>query len=183
MTPAIRPAPGRQATDGPPPWLPLAFLAQASLWLWLGAIAMVVVAPDLALGLTAMPRTFAATHLFTLGVLGAATIGALHRFVPVVTGVGLNPPRRRLGLLGARPRWRPWSPPVVVVPARAAGRLDPAFLAVGLGSWNILPARRRARPERLRCRLCLPGALRAGIGNARRPGADRGRPRVVDHLA
>ena len=132
---------------GPPLWLPLAFLAQATVWLWLGAAAMTAVAPDLALGLGAMPRVFAATHLFTLGVLGAATLGALHQFIPVVTGVGLRHPRAAI--------WAFWVHLVGVLQLTAAmwwwsptGQLigwTLLFLAVGLGSWNILPARRRAR--------------------------------------
>ncbi|HEX9167112.1 MAG TPA: hypothetical protein VF862_14460 [Gemmatimonadales bacterium] len=148
MTPAIHALPQvGEPPAGPPLWLPLAFLAQAALWLWLGAIAMTVVASDLALGLTAMPRTFAATHLFTLGVLGAATLGALHQFVPVVTGVGLRHPRAAV--------WAFWAHGLGVATLVAAmwwwsprGQLAGwtlLFLAVGLGSWNILPARRRAR--------------------------------------
>jgi len=132
---------------GPPLWLPLAFLAQATAWLWLGALAMTAIAPDLALGLTVMPRIFAATHLFTLGLLGAATLGALHQFIPVVTGAGLRHPRAAI--------WAFWVHLVGVLQLTAAmwwwsptGQLigwTLLFVAVGLGSWNILPARRRAR--------------------------------------
>lgn len=132
---------------GPPLWLPLFSLAQAVAWLCLGAIALLVVAPDLATGNTAMPHVFATTHLFTLGTLGAATLGALHQFIPVVTGVGLRHPRAAI--------WSVWVHPMGVAALAASmwwwspvGQLVGwilLFLAVGLGSWNILPARRRAR--------------------------------------
>lgn len=135
------------APPGPPLGLPLALLGQAVLWLLLGAAGLVVIAPDLAAGLTVMPRVFAVTHLFTLGVLGAASLGALHQFIPVVTGVELRHPRvtawvgpvhfAGVAALTGGMWW--WSP---------AGQLAGwglLFVAVGLGSWNILPARRRAR--------------------------------------
>lgn len=148
MTPAIRALPqAGELQAGPPLWLPLAFLAQAVGWLWLGALGLTAIAPDLATGLTVLPRTFAVTHLFTLGVLGAATLGALHQFIPVVTGVGLRHPRAAV--------WAFWLHGVGVATLVAAmwwwsprGQLAGwilLFLAVGLGSWNILPARRRAR--------------------------------------
>jgi hypothetical protein len=132
---------------GPPLWLPLFALAQAVAWLGLGALALIVVAPDLAMGNSAMPRVFATAHLFTLGTLGAATLGALHQFIPVVTGVGLRHPRAAT--------WSVWVHPAgVAVLVASMWWWSPAgqlvgwvllFLAVGLGSWNILPARRRAR--------------------------------------
>lgn len=148
MTTAPRPLPQvGEPPAGPPAWVPLAFLAQATAWLWLAALAATGIATDLAAGLMATPRTFATTHLFTLGVLGAGTLGALHQFIPVVTGAGLRHPRAAawafwvhaagVTTLVAAMWW--WSPGAQLA---AWGLL---FLAVGLGSWNILPARRRAR--------------------------------------
>lgn len=148
MRPASHPLPQvGEPPAGPPLWLPLAFLAQAAGWLWLGALGLTTIAPDLAMGLTVMPRTFAVVHLFTLGVLGAATLGALHQFIPVVTGVGLRHPRAAIwafwahatgvAMLAGAMWW--WSPT-----GQLAG-WGLLLVAVGLGSWNILPARRRAR--------------------------------------
>jgi hypothetical protein len=148
MTPMPRSLPQvGEPPAGPPLWLPLAFLAQAVLWLVLASGALVIVGPELAAGVIASPRVVATTHLFTLGVLGAATLGALHQFIPVVTGVGLRHPKAAVWSCGihlagvlqliASMWW--WSPRGQLV---GWGLL---FLAVGLGSWNILPARRQAR--------------------------------------
>src|SRR5512135_245999 len=132
---------------GPPPWLPLAFLAQAAGWLAAGAIALVIIIPELAAGAIGSPHVIATVHLFTLGVLGAATMGALHQFIPVVTGVPIRHPRAAVWAL-----WLHLAGVVVLVsamwrwsPTGMAGGWLILFLAVGLGSWNILPARRRAR--------------------------------------
>ena len=148
------PRPLRQLDDsppGPPPWLPLAWFACALVWLLLGGLGLIRIAPQLAGGNLYSPHVFAVTHALTLGVLASAIFGALHQFIPVVLGVPLRFPRiailrfwfSQLGtasLVGGFWRWD--------VTLQAAGWML-LFLAVGCASWNVLPARRRAAGNRV----------------------------------
>jgi hypothetical protein len=149
---AARPLPLQGETPpGLPPSLPLAHFAAVPVWFGLGAAALVAVAPDLAGGNLFAPRVFAATHLFTLGVVATAIFGALYQFVPAVLGVPIrSAPVARAGTwllaLGVAALvagfWR-WTPAL-----QGAGWLL-LFGAVGCSSWNVLPARRRASRNRI----------------------------------
>lgn len=121
----------------------------------LGSALLPFIAPDLARGDLFAPRTLAAVHLFSLGVLGSAVNGALYQFYPMALGV----PARHIGVGRAgfaawtiglsalvAGLWR-WSPPLM-----AAGWLL-IFAAIGVVSYNLLPARRRT---------AVPGGGRIG---------------------
>ncbi|HEX9108791.1 MAG TPA: hypothetical protein VF832_16210 [Longimicrobiales bacterium] len=75
------------ARDRIPPFrLPGEHFAAALGFLLAGAVLLVWVAPDVALGLFPLPRVAAATHLFTLGWLTTSIMGALYQFLPVSLG-------------------------------------------------------------------------------------------------
>lgn len=105
-----------------------------------------MIAPDLARSNLFAPRVFAVTHAFTVGFILTAITGAMHQFLPAVTGITIRHPRTaRAGflffligtpLLVAGFWW--WRPRV-----QAAGWVV-LFVAVGCASMNLLPARRRA---------------------------------------
>lgn len=132
------------------PALPLGYFAAAAVWLVLAAAGLVAISPDLAGGNLFAPRVIATTHAFTLGVVTNAIFGALHQFLPAVVGIPIRHPRiARLGLAAF----------VAGVPLLVAGFWwwNPALqslgwtvllAAVGLASWNVLPARRLAQRNR-----------------------------------
>lgn len=60
--------------------------AAATLFLLAGAVGLVWVAPDLAIGNYLAPRVAAVTHLFTLGWLTLTIFGALSQLLPVALG-------------------------------------------------------------------------------------------------
>jgi hypothetical protein len=64
----------------------------ATLYLAAGALGLVWVAPELAIGAYPSPRVAGITHLFTLGWLTTMIFGALHQLLPV----GLGAPMRSL---------------------------------------------------------------------------------------
>ena len=70
--------------------LPLAFFGAGQLWFLIGALGLVVIAPDLAAGQLSSPRVFAVTHAFTLGMVASVIFGASHQFVPAVMGVPIR---------------------------------------------------------------------------------------------
>ncbi len=133
-----------------PPWLPVAWFATTVAWLLLGAVGLVSAAPDLALGLVFSPRVVTVTHCFTLGVLTGAIFGALHQFIPAVTGVGPRHPwvgvagfwAFQAGLVLLLAGFWTWLPGW-----QAAGWVV-LFVGVGGASWNTLPARRHAHRNR-----------------------------------
>jgi hypothetical protein len=132
--------------SGAPPFcLPGTYFAGAIVWLLLGGAALVAVAPDLAAARFLSPRVFAATHLYTLGVIVASIFGALYQFYPMSLGAGAR--SIRVGVVGAWLLhagvalvvagfwfWRPW--------LQAAGWCA-LFLTIGSVAWNLLPQRRR----------------------------------------
>ena len=139
-----------ETRPGIPPSLPLAHFAAVAVWLGLGGAALVAAAPALAIGNLFAPQVFAATHLFSLGIIATAIFGALYQFVPAVLGVPLRSPRVGwagyflllagvAALTGGFWRWN--------AALQGAG-WTLLFLAVGCSSWNILPARRRALRNR-----------------------------------
>jgi hypothetical protein len=136
--------------EGPSLSLPLSHFAAAVIWLNLGAAALVAISPDLAAGNLFDPRVFATTHLFTLGVITTAILGAMYQFVPAVLGVGLR---------NLRMAWVGWSllqGGVLTLtvglwtwrPALQAAGWVLLFGAVGCSAWNLLPARRKATRNR-----------------------------------
>jgi hypothetical protein len=80
------PAPGLAAAKAPPFLLPGEHFTAAMLFLVLGAIGAVVIAPDLAAGAYPAPRVIGVTHLFTLGWITTSIMGALYQFLPVALG-------------------------------------------------------------------------------------------------
>ncbi|MDT8369459.1 MAG: hypothetical protein RQ745_09655 [Longimicrobiales bacterium] len=70
----------------PPPLLPGEHFAAALLFLIAGAAGLISAAPALAAGAFLSPRVVATTHLFTLGWITTAIMGALHQFMPVALG-------------------------------------------------------------------------------------------------
>ena len=73
--------------------LPAEHFAASAAFLLLGAIALVIVAPDLAAGLYQSPRVIAATHLFTLGWLTTTIFGAFYQLLPVALGAPIRSTR------------------------------------------------------------------------------------------
>lgn len=63
------------------------------LFLVLGGLGLVVVAPDLAGGPFLSPRVVAVTHLFTLGWITTSIMGALYQPLPVALGESVRWPR------------------------------------------------------------------------------------------
>src|SRR5690606_4709530 len=120
----------------------------AIVWLVLGAIGLVIVAPLLAQGQFLAPRVIAVTHLFTLGVITSSIFGALYQFYPM--SLGASPRSVPAGVAGA---WLLHFGSALLggglwyrVPALpAAGRL-PLLGVIGIVAWNLLPHRRRMDP-------------------------------------
>jgi hypothetical protein len=135
----------------PPFPLPGEHFAAALLWLALGAVGLVVVAPVLARSGFLLPRVIATTHCFTLGWITTSIFGALYQLFPVALGVSARSVRvghatfwtleAGVAALVAGTWW--WRPPLI-----AAGWLL-LCLAVGGLAWNVLPQRRRAPRGRL----------------------------------
>ncbi len=66
--------------------LPLVHLGVAQVFLLLGALGLVRVAPMLAAGMYAAAPVVAVTHLLTLGWISTSILGALYQFLPVALG-------------------------------------------------------------------------------------------------
>ncbi|HEU4565461.1 MAG TPA: hypothetical protein VFS05_12450, partial [Gemmatimonadaceae bacterium] len=67
--------------------------AAALLYLALGVLGLVWVAPDVALGRFASPHVAGVTHLFTLGWLTTTIFGALYQLLPVALGAPIRSAR------------------------------------------------------------------------------------------
>jgi len=132
--------------SGAPPFrLPGTHFAGAIVWLILGGVGLVAIAPELAAAQFLSPRVLAVTHLYTLGVIVASIFGALYQFYPMSLGAAAR--SIRVGMVGAWSLhagaalvvagfgfWRPW--------LQAAGWCA-LFLAIGCVAWNLLGHRRR----------------------------------------
>ncbi len=131
--------------SAPPFPLPGTHFIGALVWLLLGGVGLVAIAPDLAAARFLAPRVLAVTHLYTLGVIVASIFGALYQFYPMSLGAAAR--SVRVGVAGAWLLhagvclvvsglwfWEPW--------LQAAGWLA-VFFAIGCVSWNLLPHRRR----------------------------------------
>jgi hypothetical protein len=143
----VRPAPAH-----PPPFaLPAAHFLAALLWLGVGAIGLIVVAPVLARGGFLDPRVLAVVHTVTLGVVTTTIFGALYQMLPPLLGVSVRSVRAAAlglgflvagtlvlvtGLWHARADWQ------------GAGWTLVAG-AIGWASWTLLPQRRRATQGRV----------------------------------
>ena len=92
-------------TGAPPFRLPGIHFAGAIVWLVLGGVGLVAVAPDLAVARFLTPQVLAVTHLYTLGVIVASVFGALYQFYPMSLGAAPKcPGRGRRRLAAARGR-------------------------------------------------------------------------------
>lgn len=132
-------------TTAPPFRLPGIHFAGAVLWLVIGGIGLVVIAPELAAASLLHPRVFAVTHVYTLGVIVASVFGALYQFYPMSLGAAAR--SVRVGVAGA---WLLHAGVAVIVagfwlwrPLLQAAGWVLLFAAVGCLSWNLLPLRRR----------------------------------------
>ena len=65
----------------------------AALYLLAGAVGLVWIAPELAMGTFAAPRVAGVTHLFTLGWLTTTIFGALCQLLPVALGAPIRSTR------------------------------------------------------------------------------------------
>ena len=160
--------PDRSPDEAPPFGLPGEHFAAALLWLALGAVGLLAVAPGLAAGVFLTPQVIAVTHSFTLGWITTSVFGALYQLSPVVLGV----PARSLpaahatfwvlqgGIvtLVAGTWW--WRPPLM-----AAGWVA-LLLAVAGFAWNVLPGLGRAPRGRHVGRYVLAGQLALGLALA-----------------
>ena len=102
MTAASPPQPARQPTTAPASArampvaapasvrLPGEHFAAAILYLVAGAVGLVWIAPELAMGAYPSPRVAGITHLFTLGWLTTTIFGALYQLLPVALGAPLR---------------------------------------------------------------------------------------------
>ena len=102
MTAASPPQPARQPSAAPSPAralpvaaptsvrLPGQHFAAAMLYLVAGAVGLVWIAPELAIGAYPSPRVAGITHLFTLGWLTTTIFGALYQLLPVALGAPLR---------------------------------------------------------------------------------------------
>ena len=77
---------GKEGRKAPPFILPAEHFAAGLAFLVLGAIGLLVVAPDLASGFYPSFGVIATTHLFTLGWITTSIMGALYQFLPVALG-------------------------------------------------------------------------------------------------
>ncbi|HKP50283.1 MAG TPA: hypothetical protein VJU17_09735 [Gemmatimonadales bacterium] len=141
----MNPSDGRAAPGAPPFRLPGTHFVGALLWLVLGGVGLVIVAPDLAEVRFLQPHVFAVTHLYTLGVIVASVFGALYQYYPLSLGAGAR--SIRLGVAGG---WLLHAGIAALVtgfwfwrPALQAAGWLLLFLAIGCVSWNLLPHRRR----------------------------------------
>lgn len=73
-----------------PPWLAGQHFAAALVCYGLGALGLVVFAPDLARGWFFVPRVIALVHFFTLGWIVLSIFGVLCQFLPVAVGRSLR---------------------------------------------------------------------------------------------
>lgn len=156
--------------QAPPFALPLRFFLSAPLFL-LAAGVLLAVAPD-ALGSRWGLRTFALTHLVTLGFLGMTMLGALTQMLPVLAGVPIAAPRAVAWLTHA-----PFTLGSALLVAAFLGAGAAAFtaaialLGAGLAVFGIAAATSLARAARgdtvNGMRLALAGlALTATFGVA-----------------
>jgi hypothetical protein len=131
--------------SAPPFRLPGTHFAGVLVWLVLGGVGLVVIAPDLASAQFLNPRVFAVTHVYTIGVIVAAIFGALYQFYPMSLGAGAR--SARVGVAGA---WLLHFGVALIaagfwlwVPALQAAGWWAVFFAIGCVAWNLLPHRRR----------------------------------------
>jgi hypothetical protein len=73
--------------------LPGEHFAAAICFLFLGALGLIWVAPDLAAGLYLSPHVAGVTHCFTLGWLSMTIFGAVYQLLPVALGVSISSER------------------------------------------------------------------------------------------
>ena len=73
--------------------LPGEYFAAALLFLSVGAIGLIWIAPELSAGLYLSPHVAGVTHCFTLGWLSMTIFGALYQLLPVALGVSIHSER------------------------------------------------------------------------------------------
>ncbi|MEO6866187.1 MAG: hypothetical protein ABI229_12085, partial [Gemmatimonadaceae bacterium] len=73
--------------------LPGEHFAAALVFLSVGAIGLIWIAPELSAGLYLSPHVAGVTHCFTLGWLSMTIFGALYQLLPVALGVSIRSER------------------------------------------------------------------------------------------
>jgi len=84
--PPVVPVLGFVSPELAPPWLAGQHFVAALVYYAVGALGLVLAAPELAKGLFFLPRVVALVHLFTLGWIVLSIFGALCQFLPVAVG-------------------------------------------------------------------------------------------------
>jgi len=87
---AQAPSSATRASATTPVLLPAEHFAASLLYLVSGAVGLVWIAPELAIGAYPSPHVAGITHLFTLGWLSTTIFGALYQLLPVALGAPLR---------------------------------------------------------------------------------------------
>ncbi len=84
---------GLVTANAPPLRLPGEHFTAGIIFLALGALSLVCVAPRLAAGTFIAPHVAAVVHLFTVGFISMSIFGALYQFLPVAVGTPIRSQR------------------------------------------------------------------------------------------
>ncbi len=150
--------------NSPPFRLPGEHFVAALLWLGVGALGLMLVAPELARGNFLDPRVLATTHAFTLGVITTSIFGALYQLVPATMGVSVRSVRMGHAAFAALQLgialltsgfwfWRGW--------VQGLGWIALA-VAMGALAWNLTSRRRQALRGRMIGRYVAGGHTALG---------------------
>lgn len=82
-----------RGSSSTPVLLPAEHFAASLLYLVAGAVGLVWIAPEVAIGAYPSPHVAGITHLFTLGWLSTTILGALYQLLPVALGAPLRSAR------------------------------------------------------------------------------------------
>lgn len=120
-------------TAQPPPFrLPGEHFAAALVFLALGSVGLMVVAPELAVGAYPSVRVIGVTHFFTLGWITTSIMGALYQFVPVALGRAIWSVRLAHGTFGVYVTGLPLFVGGLLVGETAVALVGAVVLAVGV---------------------------------------------------
>ncbi|HET7025503.1 MAG TPA: hypothetical protein VFI39_09900, partial [Gemmatimonadales bacterium] len=157
-SPRVIPVARSQPSAAPPFSLVGGHFAVSLFWLLVGAIGLVLVAPDLARGNFLAPHVFSVVHAFTLGVITTTIFGVLHQFLPMALG---HPPRSVRAGYVALAALAGGTALLVTgfwfwAPALQGIGWTLIFIAIGVHEWN-LSTRKHRPPEHRVVRLYIWG--------------------------